>query len=170
MPAWQTVTFGVMAAVVSALTVGGNLVVVTAFVIERNIRHPSNYFIASLAVSDLLIGAVSMPLYTVYLATQHIYTWPLYTVYLLTGYSSRLPGRSTRSTWPLNTSIPGRSTRSTCCPTITGHWARSCVTSGCPSTTRPVCVRYTRCSVLRRTDSVQSWPPLSTASGERNGR
>jgi len=75
MSPWQIVTFGAMAAVVSALTVGGNLVVVTAFILERSIRHPTNYFIASLAVSDLLIGAVSMPLYTVYLLSgQH---WPL---------------------------------------------------------------------------------------------
>lgn len=72
---WQLVTFGAMAAVVSALTIGGNLVVVMAFILERNIRHPANYFIASLAVSDLLIGAVSMPLYTVYLLSDHY--WPL---------------------------------------------------------------------------------------------
>jgi len=67
--------FGIIAVAVGLLTVGGNLVVIASFVLERNIRQPTNYFIASLAVSDLLIGSVSMPFYTVYLLSgKH---WPL---------------------------------------------------------------------------------------------
>jgi len=72
---WQTVLLGSLAALTCALTVAGNLVVVLSFVIERSIRQPTNYFIASLAVSDLLIGTVSMPLYTVYLLSGQ--RWPL---------------------------------------------------------------------------------------------
>ena len=71
----KTVILGLLATFTSAVTVAGNTVVLLSFVLERTIRQPSNYFIASLAASDLLIGAVSMPLYTVYLLSdQH---WPL---------------------------------------------------------------------------------------------
>lgn len=53
---WRTGTLGLLAAATSVVTVGGNLIVILSFVLERSIRQPSNYFIASLAVSDLLIG------------------------------------------------------------------------------------------------------------------
>jgi len=67
------VVLGVVAGVTSLVTVGGNLIVILSFALEHSIRQPSNYFIASLAVSDLLIGTVSMPLYSVYILTSK--TW-----------------------------------------------------------------------------------------------
>jgi len=67
------VVLSVAAGVTSLVTVGGNLIVILSFTLERSIRQPSNYFIASLAVSDFLIGAVSMPLYSVYVFTDK--TW-----------------------------------------------------------------------------------------------
>lgn len=71
---WLTVLLGLMAAIVIIVTIGGNILVLLSFALERNIRQPTNYFIASLAVSDLLIGTFSMPCFTLYLLLGY---WPL---------------------------------------------------------------------------------------------
>jgi len=74
-PVWHVTLFGLLAVGVCLLTISGNLIVILSFVLERSIRQPTNYFIASLAVSDLLIGSVSMPFYTIYLLSGKY--WPL---------------------------------------------------------------------------------------------
>lgn len=71
----QTVFLGLLAGTISLVTITGNLVVIASFILERTIRQPTNYFIASLAVSDLLIGSISMPFYTIYLLSGKY--WPL---------------------------------------------------------------------------------------------
>ncbi|CAG5118502.1 unnamed protein product [Candidula unifasciata] len=71
---WLTVFLGLLAGIVSIVTIFGNITVLLAFGLERTIRQPTNYFLASLAVSDLLIGTFSMPLYTQYLLWGK---WPL---------------------------------------------------------------------------------------------
>ncbi|VEL16438.1 unnamed protein product, partial [Protopolystoma xenopodis] len=58
----------------SVVTISGNILVLTAFFLERTIRTATNYFIASLAVTDLLIGIFSMNFFTLYLLLGY---WPL---------------------------------------------------------------------------------------------
>ncbi|XP_072167983.1 muscarinic acetylcholine receptor M2-like [Diadema setosum] len=55
------------------LTIGGNILVMLAFRIERRLHKPSNYFLLSLAAADLIIGLFSMPVYSLYLIMD---TWP----------------------------------------------------------------------------------------------
>ncbi|XP_051900905.1 muscarinic acetylcholine receptor M5-like [Pristis pectinata] len=62
------------AALVSLATVVGNALVLLCFWANPRLRTASNSFLLSLAFADLLIGAVSMNLFTVYVAVG---SWPL---------------------------------------------------------------------------------------------
>lgn len=55
-------------------TIVGNILVVTAVGIVRKLRTPSNLLIVSLAVSDLLVAGLVMPLAAFYEAVE---LWPL---------------------------------------------------------------------------------------------
>ena len=46
---------------VSLITIFGNALVILAVLRERTLHSATNYFITSLAVSDMLVGAVVMP-------------------------------------------------------------------------------------------------------------
>jgi len=54
--AWRTGSLGLLAAVTSIVTVGGNLIVILSFVLERTIRQPSNYFVAPPAARRSFTG------------------------------------------------------------------------------------------------------------------
>ena len=64
----------VVAAILSVITAGGNLLVVVSYRMDRHLQTVSNYLLLSLSVADFTIGAISMPLYTTYLVLGY---WPL---------------------------------------------------------------------------------------------
>ena len=70
----EVVLISIVAGFLSLITMGGNLLVIIAFKIDKQLQTISNCFLLSLAVADFTIGLVSMPLYTLYLLMDH---WPL---------------------------------------------------------------------------------------------
>jgi histamine receptor H3 len=60
-PPWLTVVIASIATLMSSMTIIGNVFVITAFIIDKNLRKYSNYFILNLSVADLLIGVLIPP-------------------------------------------------------------------------------------------------------------
>jgi muscarinic acetylcholine receptor M3 len=58
------IVLAIIGTLISLLTIGGNVLVLVSFVVDRQIRQPTNYFLFSLAISDFLIGCISMPFLT----------------------------------------------------------------------------------------------------------
>ncbi|XP_066299946.1 alpha-2C adrenergic receptor-like [Branchiostoma lanceolatum] len=55
------VAIGLAASAVMLMIIVGNILVCLAVVTERKLRHPQNWFLVSLASSDLLVGTLIMP-------------------------------------------------------------------------------------------------------------
>lgn len=56
-----TIIISIVASCMSATTILGNILVITAFIIDKNLRKYSNYFILNLSIADLLIGLLIPP-------------------------------------------------------------------------------------------------------------
>ncbi|KAI1885433.1 hypothetical protein AGOR_G00220110 [Albula goreensis] len=64
--------------VVIAVTVAGNILVILAVSLERKLQNATNYFLMSLAVADMLLGLLVMPVSMVTILYR--YSWPLPTM------------------------------------------------------------------------------------------
>ncbi|CAF0739989.1 unnamed protein product [Rotaria sp. Silwood1] len=66
-----SVCFGII--LIILLTIGGNLVVLFAFYNDPHLLTPSNNFLLSMAIADLLVGLIAMPFYS-YAQIKNV--WP----------------------------------------------------------------------------------------------
>ncbi|XP_061103989.1 muscarinic acetylcholine receptor M3-like [Conger conger] len=64
---WEVVVIILVTVPLSLVTIIGNLLVMISFRVNSHLRTVSNYFLLSLAVADLVLGAISMNLYTIYI-------------------------------------------------------------------------------------------------------
>lgn len=68
---WQVIIIVVFTGLLSLITIIGNILVMVSFKVNRQLKTVNNYFLLSLAVADLIIGVISMNLYTTYIVTGH---------------------------------------------------------------------------------------------------
>ncbi|XP_043202385.1 5-hydroxytryptamine receptor 2B-like, partial [Amphibalanus amphitrite] len=74
-PAWGLVamiTTSCILGVVILTTVIGNVFVIAAIVMEKGLQNVANYLIVSLAVADLMVACLVMPLGAMYESYDHI--------------------------------------------------------------------------------------------------
>ena len=65
----------------------GNVLVVIAFAVFQKVRNMTNYFIVSLAVADILVAAVSMPVWVAYLLTGPAWMFDLWLQQVLKSFT-----------------------------------------------------------------------------------
>ncbi|XP_001378974.1 5-hydroxytryptamine receptor 2A [Monodelphis domestica] len=64
-----------LTAIVIVLTIAGNILVIMAVTLEKKLQNATNYFLMSLAIADMLLGFLVMPVST--LTILYGYKWPL---------------------------------------------------------------------------------------------
>ncbi|XP_063060253.1 muscarinic acetylcholine receptor M1 [Engraulis encrasicolus] len=64
---WEVALIVLVSVPLTLVTILGNLLVLVSFRVNAALRTTSNYYLLSLAVADLILGTVSMNLYTAYI-------------------------------------------------------------------------------------------------------
>ncbi|XP_062863661.1 muscarinic acetylcholine receptor M5a [Trichomycterus rosablanca] len=64
---WEVITIATVSAIVSLITIIGNVLVMLSFTVNSQLKTVNNYYLLSLAFADLIIGVFSMNLYTSYI-------------------------------------------------------------------------------------------------------
>lgn len=78
---WQSIMVALIIAICMILTIGGNILVLLAFIVDRSIRQPSNYFIASLAATDMLIGTIIFPFFPPFAISFNLFPFFFVSIY-----------------------------------------------------------------------------------------
>lgn len=64
---WEIISIATVSAIVSLITITGNVLVMLSFKVNSQLKTVNNYYLLSLAFADLIIGMFSMNLYTYYI-------------------------------------------------------------------------------------------------------
>ncbi|KAF6716217.1 Muscarinic acetylcholine receptor M3 [Oryzias melastigma] len=70
-PLWQAIIIVFLTGSLSVITVVGNILVLISFKMNKTLKTVNNYYLLSLAFADLIIGTLSMNLYTTYIIMGH---------------------------------------------------------------------------------------------------
>lgn len=71
---WQVAIIVILCGSLSLVTIIGNILVLLSFKVNKQLKTVNNYYLLSLAFADLIIGVLSMNLYTTYIIMN---TWAL---------------------------------------------------------------------------------------------
>ena len=97
-PLATSVTTTTVSAILCIITVPGNLLICWAVIWDprRNLKTPFNYLVLNLAIADLIVGAVTEPVFVGYHANEALkrpvlgVRWVVYTSYFMTSTASVL--------------------------------------------------------------------------------
>lgn len=78
----ESIISNVLFCLLAVMIVFGNSLVIGAFRVNRRLRTTTNLLLMSLALADMLIGSVSMPLW-VYISITFTYRGPIYRAYFI---------------------------------------------------------------------------------------
>lgn len=70
---WRHPLLAVLLVAFCLLTIAGNCLVVVAVCTKKYLRNPTGYLVVSLAVADLIVGLVVMPLNSLFEMSRHVW-------------------------------------------------------------------------------------------------